>query len=349
MKIVQSTKLKQYIILGLFALILIGLPFLLSNDYQLKIASFVGINTIIAVGLCLLIGYAGQISLGHAAFFGIGGYSSAILTTKYGLAIWEGLLVSLILSGLVAFVIGVPSLKLKGHYLAMATLGFGEIMYVLFVELSELTGGPSGIPGIPPFSIGNLIIKTNIGYYILVWLTALIIIFLSINIIHSRIGRALKAVHGSEPAAQAMGVHTAKYKIQIFVLSAIYAGLAGSLYAHFVNFVNPSSFTLTTSIILVTMVVIGGMANIWGAILGASILTVLPEYLRFVQEYDLIFYSIILIAVMIFMPNGIVPSAISIIDKLQTKLSFDLARKKADQVSTNPVASKSQTAGREDH
>lgn len=309
---------KQYLSLAIFAVIMMLLPVLISG-YQVKTLIFVGINSIVAMGLCLLLGYAGQISLGHAAFYGIGAYASAIITTKYGFSVWLGFLAAILLSGLVAFLIGIPSLRLKGHYLAMATLGFGEIMYVLFVQTDRLTGGPEGIVSIPPFSIGKFIFSTSQQMYYLVWAIAIVLLIIALNIIHSRVGRALRALHGSEIAAQAMGVNTAKYKIQIFVLSGVYAGIAGSLYAHSVNFINPSPFTLTFSIILVIIVVVGGMSNIWGALAGAFVLTLLPEYLRAFQEYNLIVYALILVLAMIFMPQGLVPGLLSVINRFQLR------------------------------
>ena len=307
--------IKKHIPLVLFALLMASLPLFISN-YEAKILVFAGINAILAIGLCLLMGYAGQISLGHAAFYGIGAYSSAILTTKYGASVWLGFLAAIVLSALVALLIGIPSLRLKGHYLAMATLGFGEIMSVLFNETDVITNGPEGIVSIPPISFGKFILVTAQHYYYLVWGIAILLLAVAINIIHSRVGRALRALHGGEIAAQAMGVNTSKYKIQIFVLSAVYGGIAGSLYAHFVNFINPSPFTLIYSIVLVLIVVLGGMGRIWGAVVGALVLTLLPEYLRVFQEYNLIIYALILILMMvstfcvralIFRPNKFTP------------------------------------------
>jgi len=308
--------LRKYLPIAILALVLALLPLFVSN-YQAKILIFVGINAILAMGLCLLMGYAGQISLGHAAFYGIGAYASAIMTTKYGFSVWLGFLAAILLSGLIALLIGMPSLRLKGHYLAMATLGFGEIITVLFVETDTLTGGPEGIVSIPPISIGKFIFTTSQHYYYLVWGIAILLFVIALNIIHSRVGRALRALHGSEIAAQAMGVNTSKYKIQIFVLSAVYAGIAGSLYAHLVNFINPTPFTLTYSIVLVTIVVIGGMSSIWGAVAGSFVLTLLPEYLRAFQEYNLIIYALILVLTMIFMPQGLVPGVAGLFARLR--------------------------------
>jgi len=204
-----------------------------------------------------------------------------------------------------AMAIAIPTLKLKGHYLAVATLGFGEIIYVIFNELLEITGGPSGLSGIPSIHFFGYSFKGGWRYFYLVWTVAILLLIFSLNIIHSRIGRALRAVHGSEVAAQAMGVNVSQFKIQVFVLSAIYASVAGTLYAHFVTFISPSTFSLFVSILLLMMVVIGGGGSIWGALLGAGILTVLPESLRAFRDFDILVYGIILMTILLFMPEGI--------------------------------------------
>lgn len=292
--------------------LLIIIPLAVSNYYYMKILTFIAINIILVIGLSMLMGYAGQISLGHAAFFGIGAYASAILTTTYKYGFLVGLSGAILATLIISLLVGIPTLRLKGHYLAMATLGFGEICYVLFMEMGKYTGGPDGFTNIPFPIIAGFGIRQANQYFYLISFIALLLLVVSRNIINSRVGRALKAVHGSEIAAQAMGINVAWYKVQIFILSAVYAGIAGSLYAHFVNFISPSSFGLTFSVVLVTMVVIGGMHNIWGAIVGAILMTALPEYLRALKEYDLIVYALILIASMVFMPGGlasIVPRA----------------------------------------
>jgi branched-chain amino acid transport system permease protein len=266
---------------------------------------FVGINAIIVMGLSLLMGYAGQISLGHAAFFGIGAYCSGVLTVKLGFSIFTAFFCGIFLSIVMAMTIAIPTLKLKGHYLAVATLGFGEIIYVIFNELLEITGGPSGLSGIPSIHFFGYAFKGGWRYFYLVWTVAILLLIFSLNIIHSRIGRALRAVHGSEVAAQAMGVNVSQLKIQVFVLSAIYASVAGTLYAHFVTFISPSTFSLFVSILLLMMVVIGGGGSIWGALLGAGILTILPESLRAFRDFDILVYGVILMTILLFMPEGI--------------------------------------------
>ena len=274
------------------------------NEYFLSLLVFMGINGLITMGLSLLMGYAGQISLGHAAFFGVGAYSSGVLSTKYSLHPLAAIGVGIFLSALIAFLVGKPTLRLKGHYMAVATLGFGEIMFIVFNELSPLTGGPSGLSGIPPLTFGGIAIEGS-AYLYLVWALVILLLVFSLNMINSRVGRALRAVHGSELAASAMGVDASKYKLGVFVLSGVYASIAGSLYAHFITFISPSSFSLMFSILLLMMVVVGGTETIWGALLGAAVLTLLPEYLRGLEDFEVLAYGAILMAVLLFMPRGI--------------------------------------------
>jgi branched-chain amino acid transport system permease protein len=280
--------------------------FSVSNEYYLTLLNFIGIHTVLVVGLNLLMGYAGQISLGHAAFFGLGAYTSAILTVTYGLNPWLALVAGLIICGLASFLIGLPALKLRGYYLAMATLGFGVIVYIVFNEAQTVTGGPSGLSSIPSLKFTGLSFDSPRKLYLLIWPAVILILALSASLVNSRIGRALRALHDSEVAAESLGVNTQRLKLLIFVWSALYASLAGSLYAHTLNFIAPSSFDIMFSIKLVTMVVVGGMASIWGSLLGAGVLTVLPELLVMFHDFEVVIFGGILMVVMIFLPRGLV-------------------------------------------
>jgi branched-chain amino acid transport system permease protein len=284
------------------ALILVAL---IRNPYYVGILVFLGINLIITIGLSLLMGYAGQISLGQAAFYGIGAYTTGILTTRFGFPIYLSLPLAIMLTVTIAYLVGVPTLRLKGHYLAMATLGLGEIVHIIFNELFDLTGGPSGFGSIPIIRIFGIKLHNDTRYYIFVWAIVAIILFISLNIINSRIGRALKAIHKEERTAATLGIHTARLKQMIFVISAGFAGLAGFLYAHYVTFLSPGTFSLHFSILLVTMVAVGGMEHIWGAVIGTVVLTILPEYLRFFKDFDILIYGIILMAIMLLRPEGL--------------------------------------------
>lgn len=316
--IAAKTSLK-YLLYLLAIILILSWPQLTSNNFYLRISIIVGIYIILVLGLNLLMGYAGQISLGHAAFYGLGAYGSGILTTRYGLSVWLAILLAALATALVAYIIGLPTLRLRGHYLAMATLGFGEILNILFGELNEFTGGMDGLRGIPAPSLAGIPLDTYRTYYFLVWIIVVLLLILAVNIANSRVGRALRAVHGSRIAAEAIGVNTAKYKVQVFVLSAIYASIAGSLYAHLTNFISPESFSLVVSIFLVVMVVVGGMTSIWGAVVGAASLTIFAEYSRGFEDYSHIVYAVVLISVVIFLPQGVVPGLAKLWRKLNRR------------------------------
>jgi branched-chain amino acid transport system permease protein len=289
-----------------FAAAVLLAPLAVANQYYFTLLNIIGIHTILVVGLNLLMGYAGQISLGHAAFFGLGAYTSGILTTQAAFNPWLALVLGLFVAGGAAFLIGIPVLKLRGYYLAMATLGFGVIVFIVLVQAQRFTGGPSGLTGIPSLSLFGLALDNPHRLYYLIWTCVGLLLAFSANLVDSRVGRALRALHDSEAAAQSLAVDTARLKLQIFVLSALYAALAGSLYAHTLNFIAPASFDIMFSIKLVTMVVVGGMASIWGSLLGAATLTILPEFLAFFQEFEVVIYGAILMLVMIFLPQGLV-------------------------------------------
>jgi len=302
-----------------FAVIVFCAPQLFHGGYMMNVLLFVGINTMLAIGLNLLLGYAGQISLGHAGFFGLGAYLSGILTATYGWNPWLAMPSAAATVGALAFLIGFPILKLKGHYLAMATLGMGIIMYIVFNETVELTGGPSGLSGIPPLSIGTLTFDSDVKSYYLIWSFTLALVLLALNLADSRVGRALRAVNDSEVAARVMGVNAGLLKLQIFALSALISSVAGSLYAHTMTFISPASFGFNFSVELLTMVVIGGLGSIYGSFLGAALLTLLPEFLRAAQDYDIVIYGALLMVMVMYMPGGLVRGLPELYRKLLKK------------------------------
>jgi len=290
----------------LLAAVVVALPLLFPKNYFVTVVGVaVGFHVILAVSLNLLIGYAGQISLGHAAFFGLGAYSSAILTTRYGWNPWLAMLAGLAAVLLVASLISRPILRLKGHYLAMATLGFGIIVHIVMVQAVTLTGGPDGLSGIPGLTLLDWSVRTDLHWYWVVAGVMLAVVWLSLNIVDSRTGRALRAVHGSEFAAEMMGIDTTRTKVQIFVLSALISAFAGSLFAHQQGFVSPDSFSFFVSIELVTMVVLGGMASTYGAVFGAVALTALKAGLVVFHDYEMVILGAILMVIMIFLPQGL--------------------------------------------
>lgn len=290
---------------SLFIVLILVCGLWVENTYYLQIMTFIGINTLLALGLNMLMGYAGQVSLGHAAFYGIGAYTTAILSANFGFSPWSALVCAVGGAVFVAFVVGLPTLKLSGYYLGMGTLGFGMIVNIIFREWSTVTGGSSGFVGIPMLEVGPISFVSGRNYFFLVWATVFIAIVLCRRILSSRMGRALRSIHDGENASMAVGVNTHFLKLQIFMFSAALGAIAGFLYAHFVMFISPESFGFMVSIKMVTMVVIGGMASVWGAILGAALLTLLPEVLHSFAEYEMIIFGLILMIVMIFMPQGL--------------------------------------------
>lgn len=294
---------------GLVALaaVIAVLPLLLPNNFYFDVAVKIGLNAIVCVGLNLLIGYAGQISLGHAGFFALGAYASALLTRRLGVPAPLAMLAGATGVGVLAFVVARPILRLRGHYLAMATLGLGIIISIVLNRELDITGGPDGTT-VPAFALGEWRITQLRDWYWIVGGGLLFTVWLSLNVIDSGVGRALRALHGSEIAATTIGIDTARYKARIFVVSAVVASIAGSLFAHAERFVTPIEAGFLRSIELVTMVVLGGMASTFGAVVGAAILTALPQALAGFHDYKHVMLGAILIGVMIFMPRGLVPT-----------------------------------------
>jgi len=283
------------------------LPLALTNNYFYEVAILVGLNAIVCVGLNLLIGYAGQISLGHAGFFGLGAYGSAILTGRFGWPPLAALPAATLAVALLAYLIGRPILRLRGHYLAMATLGMGVIVSIVVATEDRWTGGPDGMP-VPPLAIFGATLTGEGPWYWLVGALLAAAVWLSLNLIDSPAGRALRALSGSEVAAEVSGIDSARQKVQVFVISAVFAAIAGALTAHYSGFITPSKATFFHSIELVTMVVLGGMASTFGAVLGAVVLTTLPQLLTAFKEYEMVALGAIMMGTMIFMPKGLVPS-----------------------------------------
>ncbi|TCO81443.1 amino acid/amide ABC transporter membrane protein 2 (HAAT family) [Plasticicumulans lactativorans] len=293
--------------LGVLALVLALLPLALPNNFYFDVANRIAINAIVAVGLNLLIGYAGQISMGHAGFFGLGGYVSAVLTANYGWPPLAALLVACVGVALLAYVVARPILRLKGHYLAMATLGLGMIVSIVITNESWLTGGPDGMV-VPDFEVFGLRLYGEQTWYGVFAVLLVFAVWVALNIIDSPVGRALRAVHGSEVAAQVAGIDTTGYKVLVFVVSAVFATLVGSLSAHYGAFITPDKASFMHSVEFVTMVVVGGMASTFGAVVGAALLTLLPQVLSGLEDWEMVVFGLILMTSMIFMPRGLVPS-----------------------------------------
>ena len=294
------------------------LPWLVAGVLSLSVFVLIALYVPIVVGLSVLAGFTGQVSLGQAAFYGLGAYLSAILATRYGWSPWLSMPAAVVLTGLIAYAVGRPILVLRGHYLVVATLGLNIIVEVLIRELYNWTGGPSGLTGIPPLALGGLVIRGDRGFYYLATLLAVASVVTSGLLVRSRVGRALQAIAASETAAETLGIDAAAYKARVFVWSAVLAAASGTLYAHWVGYLSPSPFSFHFSVELLVMAVLGGLASLPGAIFGTAVTVLLREQLRKTisslaggagAEYEVIVYGLILSVVMIFAPGGLWPAA----------------------------------------
>jgi branched-chain amino acid transport system permease protein len=283
------------------------LPMILPGAFYYRVFAVIWIFGLAAIGFNLLVGYAGQVSLGHAGFMGLGAYAVALGPAHLGLPTWLALLLGVAGCGLLAFVIGRPILRLKGHYLAVATLGFGILIAMALNNETGWTGGPDGMP-VPALELFGWRVRGAQTWY---WVTGLVLVlgaWTATNLIASATGRALRAIHDSETAAAFVGVNVPRYKLIVFVISAMYAALAGALLALLNGHITPTSASFLVSIELLVMVVLGGMGSILGSVVGAVVLVALPQALTVFHEYEHIMLGAIMIACMVFLPAGVVPS-----------------------------------------
>jgi branched-chain amino acid transport system permease protein len=295
------------LVLGL-AIVLAALPFLFPSNYYFRVAAIVNIFALAAVGLNLLMGYAGQVSLGHAGFMGIGAYSVAIGSTHFKLHGLAAMGIGAALAGLVAFLVGRPILRLKGHYLAVATLGFGLLVSMALANEAAWTGGPDGM-GVPRLELFGYRLRGPDTWYYVSGGALLLGVILALNLIESPTGRAMRAIHDSEIASRVAGIDVAACKLKIFVLSAVYASVAGSLMAFLNGHITPDGTAgFLRSVELVTMVVLGGMGSVVGAIVGAAVLVILPQALTIFHDYEHLMLGLIIMVSMILLPRGVVPS-----------------------------------------
>lgn len=282
------------------------LPMFISNNYHLNLMIQVLINIIIVVGLNFITGLTGQMNLGTAGIFSMGAYTSSLLATKLGINPWICLIAAIFMGVLIGFGLGYPSLRVSGVYLALTTIGFSEIVRILMTNLTDLTGGALGVTGIPAFSIFGHAFQNNKEVYYLYLVIAIFLIYNAYRIVNSKWGRSFLAVKDNPDAVEAGGVNIATIKIMAFTLASIYTTIAGSMYSHYIGFINPSAYNLEYSINYVVMLVIGGIGSVPGNIIGAILVTLVPEFLRFMENYYWLVFSIITLLFVIFLPNGMI-------------------------------------------
>jgi branched-chain amino acid transport system permease protein len=292
-------------ILATVWILAIAYPFIAPNDYLQSLGVTFFLNLMLIASLNLVMGWTGQASLAHASFYGLGAYASGVLNVRYGLSPWLGSVVAVALVAAVAAFIGATTLRLRGPYVAMGTLGFSGIITVLFVELVPITGGPNGLSAIAPYPFFGIDLDTAMRFYWLAWIVSALVMWGFLNLYESAQGRALRAIAGSEIGANSLGVNTFAYKTVAFVLGAGVAGLAGALYVHFNMYASPETFGFSTSVLLVVMVAVGGTGLFWGPLFGAAVYTVVPELLRRYQDIELFVFGACMILVLLFMPGGI--------------------------------------------
>lgn len=309
-------KRSSFVILAVLAVAYVLIPILVPDPFFLRVASYIGVNVIVVLGLALLLGYSGQISMGHAAFVGLGAYTLAFCTVKLGLPWIVGTVLAVAIAALAGTVLAWPCLRLKGHYLAMATLGFGQIAVVAFNELKSLTGGPDGIGGIPLPSIGPLVFSSHESWFYLTWALVALCALIASRYAGGLHGLSIKAVRGSEQGAAAVGIDVSRTKVVSFTVSSAFAGLAGALYASIVGFISPSLFSLDQSIRYLAMAVLGGPYSLIGPSISSFVLTAIQYVEAFIpgipkalasafQAFETDIFGIAIILTVLFAPQGI--------------------------------------------
>lgn len=310
----QALLQSRYGVVLLIGAGIVLIPLIAPSTFYLRIAILVYIFAIAVVGLNLLMGFAGQVSLGHAGFFGIGAYAVAVGPTHFGIPSWASLLIGVTAAGFIAYLVGRPILKLRGHYLAVATLGMGILIAMIFTNEARFTGGPDGMP-VPRLVLFGWVVRGVTTWYWVSGISLMVAAAIAVNLIASPTGRALRAIHDSETAARVLGVDVARYKLAAFVISAVYAAIAGAYLALFDALVTPVTAGFLRSIEFVTMAVMGGLGSILGSVVGAAVLVVLPQMLTVFHDYEHIALGAIMIVFMIFLPAGIVPSLASLLSR----------------------------------
>lgn len=296
----------QVLLLALCALVMAAIPSLGVSGYVLRILINICIYIILGLGLNILLGYTGIVSLGHAAFYGIGAYTATLLMMRLKMNFFPAAFLGALMAGGCGALLCLPTLRLKGPYLTVVTLGFGEIMKMVFLNWDSMTNGTLGLRNIPrPVLFGYKLTMANNGIYYLTLALVALVTLICYLIINSKVGRALISIKDDELAATMMGIQTKAYKELAFFLSAFITGLAGALYATMISYIDPNSFTNDISNVIVSVVILGGMGTLRGMFLGAAILLAFPEVARFLMDYRFVFYGLVLVVMMRFRPQGL--------------------------------------------
>lgn len=305
------------ILYGLFAVALLLLPHVVTDDYSMHLIIMTILFMMLAASVDIIYGYAGQLNLGQAAFAAIGAYITAILMVRFDLSYWLVMPFSGLGAALFGFLLGIPTLRLKGLYLGIATMGFSEIVRLVLIMWVDVTRGPMGLPGIPPAMLGSYVIETKTAFYYLILFYLCLTVFCIQRVVHSRMGKALMAIRDDEIAARAMGIDSSRYKVTAFTLGAFFAGIAGSFYAVYISFVSPDAFKMMDSYMIFAMPALGGMGTLAGPLIGAVILYVLPEITRVFAEYRMLWVGALLVITMATQPRGILGGLRSLAERFR--------------------------------
>ncbi len=296
---------RRGVVEALSALVLLAVPFVLNDPYWLHLAIMSAVYMMLAASVDIIYGYAGQLNLGQAAFAAIGAYTTALLMLRLDLSYWVVMPLSGLNAAFFGLLLGIPTLRLRGLYLGIATMGFSEIVRLGLLTWTDFTRGPMGLPGVPSPTIGSFAIESKTAFYYLI-LVLLVLTIASVHrVVNSRVGRAWIAIREDETAAMSMGIDTARYKILAFSLGAFFAGIAGSFYAVYISFVSPDAFKMMDSYLIFAMPAVGGMGTMAGPLIGALIIYVLPEITRVFAEYRLLWVGGLLVVVMVTQPRGV--------------------------------------------
>jgi len=293
---------------------------LADQTYLLLILNTIGIYIIVNSGLDIVYGYSGQISIGQAGFYAIGAYVSAMLSTKLGMPVAVTMIIGALAAAVVGIIIAIPSTKVEHHFLALVTIGFGEIVRLIFHNGGEFTGGPDGITNIASLKLGPLDFNSYESYYYVVLICVIVLLAIKVSLVNSRVGRAFLAIKYNPESSLAFGINVHRYKVMAFAVGAFYAGFGGVLYAHLFRFISPETFTLDQSVLFLTMVLLGGGRSFWGPIAGSVLLLILSEFLQVFEDYQMAVYGVIIMLVLFFMPTGVVGGIKEIFQKRVMKL-----------------------------
>ena len=305
----KNPNTRQKIFLAILGIILLVFPFVAKNGYQIHIMNLVGIYMLLSLGLNIAMGYAGQMNLAMGALWAVGAYTAGLLNQRLGLSLWLTLPCAIIAGGLVGGFVGLPALKVRAHYLSIVTIGLNEVINIILVNETKVTGGVDGISKIAKPVLFGFPLNTELRYYYLILVAVIIAFLIAKQILSGRVGRNFRAIRDDYKTAPAMGVNAGYYKLLAFVISGCFAGAAGALYAHLNAYISPDIFEHKTTLFIMTLTMVGGMGNLTGSMIGAFILPVLQEYLRAIQDWQYVVYGLAIMGVVLFVPGGLMQIA----------------------------------------